>query len=360
MRIRLFPAIVLIVLALCGCGNSVSSSSSTDSKTMNSGNSSSIVQSSEEDSSEKEDIDVESYSDTQFFLIDHARISYDPALLLKNDRPGDYFDIGSPYESYTYYEDGSPLFHEVFYKEGGYYTERWEQDENGNVTMFDGRTGSDRVVYIYDENNRLIQEWGHNTNYKPSSVTIYDEYDEHGNYGYSCWISGMTQYNLIKEGGTWYDLDSIVDFPEYRFAYYYSYEYDEAGRLTSVVRERYDGSGRSTHTYEYDSHGNLVYEYHSGDVYIREYHGNGEIAFLQKKWRDEIREETVYDLHGNPVKNINDGKLTTYENEYDKYGNLIRQYTYDEEGNCKYYDIWQYIDRESYLKDIDIYMDFID
>ena len=350
MNIRLFPTIVLIFLLLCGCGNSVASSSSTDTKTMNSGNNI-IAKSNIGDLSGEDDIDAEPYSDIQFFVIDHARISYDPSLIKKNDRPGDYFDIASPYENYEYYEDGDLLEHQVAYQ-GNFYVEHWEKDENGNITEFDGRTGDDRIAYMYDDNNRLIQEWRHR-NYWPSSVTIYEDYDEHGNYGSTIKITSWGG-SIFKQGDPWYDLD-YIDYEEVKATThrYYTHEYDEKGRLISTTEKRHDGRDEGTHTYEYDSRGNLVYEYDSGDEYIREYHSNGEIALLQKKWRDELEEETVYDSHGNPIKNIDDGKLSIYENEYDKYGNLVRQYTYNEEGECKYYDIWQYVDKESYLKDMD-------
>lgn len=353
MKTRLVLGTILIFLMLCGCGNSIASPSSTNGNTINSNNSS-IVQSSEEDSGEEDGINAEPYSDMQFFVIDHARISYDPKLIEKNDRPGDYFEIASPYESYSYYEDGSPLLHEVFYKEGGYYEERWVQDEHGNVTMFDGRTGNDQITYVYDDNNHLIQEWEHR-NYWPSSVTIYGDYDEHGNYGSTKKITAWGR-SIFKQGDPWYDLD-YIDYGEVRSItrHFYTHEYDEIGRLISTTETRYDGSNERTHTYEYDSEGNLIYEYDSGYEYIREYHSNGEISLFQKKSRGELEEETVYDSHGNPIKNMDDGILTTYENEYDKYGNLVRQYTYNEEGECKYYDIWQYIDKETYLKDINTY-----
>lgn len=355
MKVHLLSAIVLIFLMLCGCGASLSS---TDTKTMNSGNNN-IVQSSEEDLREEDNINTESYSDTQFFVIDHAKISYDSTLIKKDDRPGDYFEIASPYESYSYYEDGSPLLHEVFYKEGGYYEERWEQDENGNVTMFDGRTGDDQIVYIYDDNNHLIQEWCH-SNYWPSSVTIYGDYDEYGNYGSTEEITSWGG-SIFKQGDPWYDLD-YIDYEEVRSTtyHYYTHEYDEIGRLISTTETRYDGSDKKTHTYEYDSQGNLVHEYVSGQEYIREYHSNGEIALLQVKWGDQLKEEIVYDNHGNPISKFSEldytGTNTTYKNEYDLNGNLVRQFTYDEKGNCKYYDIWQYVDEQTYIENYSDYL----
>lgn len=167
--------------------------------------------------------------------------------------------------------------------------------------------------------------------------------------------------SIFKQGDPWYDLD-YIDYEEVRSTtyHYYTHEYDEMGRLISTTETRYDGSNKRTHTYEYDSKGNLIYEYNSGVEYIREYHSNGEIALLQVRWGDQLKEEIVYDTHGNPISKFSEldytGTNTTYKNEYDKYGNLVRQYTYNEEGECKYYDIWQYIDKESYLKDIGTFL----
>lgn len=364
MKISLFSAFVLILLLmLCGCGNSVSSPPSTNTSIANSDYESNAAQSSE--NSEKSDINTGTYSDTQFLLVAHATISYDPTLIKKNDIPGDYWDIASPYENYTYYNDGTPLVHQIAYT-GTFYEERWLKDENGNVTEFDGITGDDRIVYMYDNDNRLIQEWQHK-NYWPSSVTMYSDYDEHGNYGI---IEKITSWggSLYKQGDPWYDLD-YIDYDEVRSTthYYYTYEYDETERLTSVVRTNHDGSGRSTYIYEYDSQGNLIYEKnYSGDIYLREYHSNGAIALFQEMLGDSLLEEVAYDSHGNPISkfvgryNETGGTTTTYENEYDENGNLVRRFTYDEEGNCKYYDIWQYVDIQSYLDNYDDYMAFND
>lgn len=361
-----FLMAVLLLLMLSGCGNGQPTSDQpSNSLPFVSGSTgeeeSSTIEPPESNTDDTDDTGF--YSDMQFLLISHAQISYDSTLQTGNDTPENYFDIASPYESYSYYEDGSPLLHEVYYVEGGQYMERWEQDENGNITMFDGRNGNNRVVYIYDEDNHLIQEWGHDMNYRPDSVIIYDDYDEHGNYGSTVSIVPWGG-SIVKEGGTWYDLDSL-DYNEVRSTthHYYTYEYDEAGRLTSIVRFNHDGSDRDTYTYEYDSQGNLIYEKNFyGDIYIREYHSNGAIALFQEKLGDSLLEEIVYDSHGNPISkyvgkyNETGGIITTYENEYDKSGNLVRRFTYDEEGNCKYYDIWRYIDMQSYLDNYNDYL----
>ena len=380
----IFMAVILSLLTLSSCGNKQSASNQPNSSSSPTNVSASDEEQSSmsmesttsadlpegltneltgtalsDDDSKKNDIEV--YSDKNFFLISHATVSNNSVVNPGNDTPEDYFDVASPYESFSYYEDGSPLSHEVHYVEGGYYEERWERDENGNVTRFDGHTGNSQVVYIYDEDNHLIQEWGHDVNYRPDSVTIYDDYDEHGNYGSTKKITSWGGGSLFKQGDPWYNLDYIdyEDLPSTTH-HYYKHEYDEMGRLISTTETRYDGSGRRTHTYEYDSQGNLVYEYDSGDEYIREYHGNGEIALLQVKWRDQLKEEIVYDTHGNPISKFSEldyaGTITTYENEYDINGNLVRRFTYDEEGNCKCYDIWRYIDEQSYIEN---YIDYI-
>lgn len=363
----IFINMILVLMMLSGCSNRQAAS--------NQPNSSSSPTNASTDSEEQSSISVDStpdlglsddpaekttdetYSNRNFFLISHATVSDNSVFNPRNDTPEDYFDVASPYESYSYYEDGSPLLHKVFYKEGGYYEERWEQDENGNVIMYEGRTGNDQIAYMYDDDNHLIQEWEHR-NYWPSSVTIYGDYDKHGNYGSTEKITSWGG-SLFKQGDPWYNLD-YIDYEEVQSTthYYYAHEYDEAGRLTSVVRTNHDGSKRSIHTYEYDSQGNLIYEYDSGDVYLREYHSNGEIALLQVKWRDQLKEEIVYDTHGNPISKFSEldytGTITTYENEYDINGNLVRRFTYDEEGNCKSYDIWRYGDEEtlSYINDV--------
>ena len=239
------------------------------------------------------------------------------------------------------------LMHEVHYVEGGYYTEWWQEDERGNVTDYEGRSASDRIHYVYDEDNHVIQEWGHNDNSYPKSVTIYDDYDEHGNYRYSRWIANMGNYSLIKDGGTWYDLDSIDSMPDHYSTYYYNYEYDDAGRLLKVERANYDGSSKSTHLYEYDEKGNLIFEKDSTYTYIREYYSNGIIAKQTKFFSSskEVVEDISYDMHGNPISFTNDnGTTTTYQNEYDEHGNLVRQFTFNSEGKCKTYDIWRYND----------------
>lgn len=362
-----FLMAVLLLLMLSGCGNErLPSEQPRNSLPPMSGltgeEESPTIESPESNTDDTDDTGL--YSDRQFLLISHAQISCDSTLQTGYDTPENYFDIASPYESFAYYEDGSPLLHEVYYVTGGQYIERWEQDENGNVTMFDGGDGDTRIVNIYDEDNHLIQRWGH-WNYRPHSVTIYDGYDEHGNYGSKVEIRSAGG-SIIKEGSTWYDLDSL-NYNEVwsTTQYYYTHEYDETGRLISTTETHYDGLRNRTRTYkyEYDSHGNLIYEKnYSGDIYIREYHSNGAIALFQEKLGDSLLEEIVYDSHGNPISkfvgkyNETGGTITTYENEYDKNGNLVRRFTYDEEGNCKYYDIWRYIDMQSYLDNYNDYL----
>jgi len=363
---------VMILVTLSGCerkqasinqSENALSQNSVAEEESNDKNEGSMNQSQSQNDFETDDTEV--FSKKEFLLIAHATVSYSSyssTLSSENDKPADYFDIASPYETYSYYEDSSPLLHEIHYDvEDLHYEERWEKDENGNISMFDGRTGDDQIAYMYDDNNHLIQEWRHR-NYWPSSVTIYSDYDEHGNYGSTEEITSWGG-SLFKQGDPWYDLD-YIDYGEVRSTthHYYKHEYDEMGRLISTTETRYDGSGKRTHTYEYDSQGNLVYEYDSGDEYIREYHSNGEIALLQVKWRDQLKEEIVYDTHGNPISKFSEldyaGTITTYENEYDINGNLVRRFTYDKEGNCKYYDIWQYVDKQSYIENYADYLPF--
>lgn len=347
MNIKRYIGIILVVLLfLSGC-------ESTNPAQNGNTNATSNLETNPPD--EEKDDAPEIINDKKFFLFDHATIPYGFVTDFQIDGPIDYYDFARPYDSYYYDKNGNLWLHGIHTTVGDKadYGEFWQRDDKGNIITFEGEYLRDNIYYVYDEDNNLIQEWGHNDIGLPVSVTIYEDYDEHGNYRRSKSISNTLSSSLMKNNSSWYDLSGIDDYPDYQATYTYNYEYDDEGRVISKEQLSYEYYGERVVkrcTYEYDEHGNLIYEKISGDTYIREYHSNGKIASLTKYSNQEVDEQITYDLQGNPVKKVeSSGKVTNYANEYDAYGNLVRQITSDETGKGLYCDVWSYVEEQEYF-----------
>lgn len=244
-------------------------------------------------------------------------------------------------KEYRYDDNGEIIWEKYTHREGGNFAYVWIED-------------------VYDENNILIEKRrGSGTLSNPeetgddTSVTV-EKYDIEGNL-----IEKMTTYKA-EDGSEWTSPEYKVDENGkelYQLSYYerdkigegFKYSYDDMGRTTECVRYFTTGTIKTTtYTYEDTDTGYLQRSYtvesrrnddgsmtepvfEEGADY--EYDVNGYIIKYARYEREEnFKQRYLYqwterenDAEGNHIKEID------YRGDEVEY---IREYTYDDNGNC--------------------------
>lgn len=189
-------------------------------------------------------------------------------------------------------------------------------DEHGNRISLDGKNGDYHIDYEYDSEDRLIKE----VKTDGDGKEIYSEtttYDENGN---------ILEYNCVGEGSD-YD-KSLIE----------KYTYDDHGNILTKDRTEDDKeTDHDEYTYEYNADGTKASEIqkmHDGD-YIElfyEYNADGTVAVMHSSDNaptgNKMIETTTkyeYDANKNMIKSI------TYNDKGEE--KEIQEYEYDEMGN---------------------------
>lgn len=179
-------------------------------------------------------------------------------------------------------------------------------DEVGNLVEENDDYRDYRYVYVYDENNKVV-EW---TRYRKDG-TVHQhntyQYDDKGN-----------------------ETMLVEDYSEYHFEYKSSY--NDKGQLTEVVCTR-NGELFDTDTYVYDDQGRVL-EFHDGGFsdYYYIYEGNT-TRKQDVESNGNIHSEQVYTYDDN-------GKLI--KEEYFERGELSYYYEYKRDGNGKALEVCNY------------------
>ncbi|MBT2730673.1 DNRLRE domain-containing protein [Bacillus sp. ISL-75] len=226
---------------------------------------------------------------------------------------------------------------------------RFEYDKNGNITK--ETTGSTVSSFVYDKNQRLVQEDLSN------GTTIKYEYDNAGN---------RTKREILKSG-----FSTSTDIYVYNDANQISirnsnpnqYSYDDDGNLLTDERYRYTYNllGQLTKVETIDGQIVATYEYDEENQRTKKIIGNEEIEYYYQKSNlllEVIKLDGVisgyrsyiYDNEGNPVSVIWKQKdtagawkesvyyfITNYRGDIlkllDESGHEVATYTYDSYGN---------------------------
>ena len=201
-------------------------------------------------------------------------------------------------------------------------------------TSNDGETPVEKEIYIYDDDQRLLQK-----------VTYHWKKDS------SYWLSGYCNYYYYAGNGQ----DGLLHYAqEYLFnadgtgkqANYTAYTYDEQGRIASrsesVIWSSTTEGTSDVYKYTYDSDGRLYQEEHSymnmdSPHLTQYYYENGgnqpsRSRFLPGSLVGTPHETTyAYDENGNCVLELT--QIYTNSNGLEDYEKV--EYTYDEAGNKK-------------------------
>ncbi|MEW6360433.1 MAG: hypothetical protein AB1696_29150 [Planctomycetota bacterium] len=125
--------------------------------------------------------------------------------------------------------------------------------------------------------------------------------------------------------------------------YLHEYNYDAAGRLTSLLNLKSDLSAVCTFYYTYDRNSNITRVDRDGGLVIY-YEYDPLQRLTREKWQDGTPQVVYsyqydYDPSGNRLKMIQDGTETHYHynaaNEllWEEVGGVYTYYTYDDDGN---------------------------
>lgn len=228
------------------------------------------------------------------------------------------------------------------YHKSEYAKEFYKYDTKNNLTYRKYKSGYYEILYTYKNDNLLEQKY-------TDGCTYTYEYNENGNeicysdnQGYSEWSTYDSNNNLIET----VDSDGFHQFFKYdehnNLIYqnnddneYFIYTYDERNRriktegedyiMTSVYNDKdqlilqtsvMEDSRISTKKIEYDDRGNEIHlEYISFD-------NTGKEVYHQDTKKQ-------YDEHNSIIKfQINDESEIEYYYDYDKYGHVLRCYSF--------------------------------
>ena len=236
------------------------------------------------------------------------------------------------------------------YNANGQLTSKIQQDGFGTKVVDFSYDAMDRLVrqVCHDSSGQLIERANFfdegvfdtyfTTDYKYNAageLIQKTQYKEDGSIWQDCTYTYDENHNLVKE--------------QYTDTFWYDYYYDD--NLLWGKYSNYDGRVRAVGTYTYHENGVIAsstgydtmtryypttYYNEQGIATRTEYRdGNGKVA-------SDVYDE--YDSHGNMVKSVYEGSVTTYVYQYDARGNLIYEnsingvisYEYDDHDNLVY------------------------
>lgn len=241
------------------------------------------------------------------------------------------------------------------------YDHTFAYNEKGLLTQYD-RAGN-TTVYVYDEQDRLLEERSTNAYY--THFTSYT-YDGHGNVikmsrGHSDKVEYYEEYTYDEKGNrlteTHFSKDpNAADLPfelPFRQELAYAYAYDEEGRV--IRKERTCEDDKQVIEYRYDNTGLLLEErfaQNEGAAVVTTYVYD-EAGRILRSVSPKKEVNYTYDGHGNLTRKESrtasvggyDLSIDTYEYTYDESGNVIKQvvdlsgfksrvyeFVYDEDG----------------------------
>ncbi|MFD1674143.1 polymorphic toxin type 8 domain-containing protein [Alicyclobacillus fodiniaquatilis] len=217
---------------------------------------------------------------------------------------------------------------------------KYAYDHNGNITsVIDMTSGKALATYTYDDMNRLLTETD-----ASGQVTQYT-YDLHGNITKKTVGSTTTTYTYDND-------DELTAVNDQTYTYNadgeltgdgkYAYKWNSLGELTEVDNA---STGDPVATYTYDALGRRISETASGQTTQFFYQGQSTSVSYETDGDGNLLRSYTYNQNGLPLTMTtwSDGTGTTYyyhENAHgdviamtDGSGNTVAQYTYDTWGN---------------------------
>ena len=172
------------------------------------------------------------------------------------------------YEYTEHDENGNPLkaiiTTDIKYKgkgKGGPFVEKYEYDENGNITKTTREDMDGRIHYItryeYDKNNNITKR----TDMKNDGRVIVEETYEYDDDGHMLRITASDGYEETFYSNGQTKTRNNFNLKSTFYSDHYATMYDPQGNKIVDISEKYISKGNSRlekTTYEYDSNGNLI------------------------------------------------------------------------------------------------------